>query len=149
MLTDNRPTAAEWGTAILRVSLGAMFLAHSLVLKLSVFTLPGTAGFFASLGLPGWSAYLVFAAEAAGGALLVLGVQARWVALALAPVLAGATWVHAGNGWMFGYPNGGWEYPLYLTVLALVQTLLGDGAYALSPSRPLPPGAAQTAASPA
>ena len=57
---------------MLRVSLGAMFLAHSLILKLFVFTLPGTADFFAAIGLPGWFAYLVFAAEAAGGALLVL-----------------------------------------------------------------------------
>jgi putative oxidoreductase len=34
---------------LLRIALGAMFLAHSLVLKLFVYTLPGTAGFFASL----------------------------------------------------------------------------------------------------
>jgi putative oxidoreductase len=95
-----------------------------------VYTLPGTAGFFASLGLPGWSAYLVFAAEVAGGLMLLLGIQARWVALALVPILAGATWAHWGNGWMFGYPNGGWEYPLYLTLLAFVQFLLGDGAFA-------------------
>jgi hypothetical protein len=39
---------------------------------------------------------------------------------------------------MFGYPNGGWEYPLYLSLLAVVQVLLGDGAFALSPSRNLP-----------
>lgn len=122
---------------LLRIALGTMFLAHSLLLKLVVFTLPGTAKFFASLGLPGWFAYMVFAAEAVGGILLVLGVQARWVALALAPILAGATWAHWGNGWMFGYANGGWEYPLYLTLLAFVQALLGDGAYALVRSRPL------------
>jgi putative oxidoreductase len=134
-MTDmrNAPIAAF----LLRLALGAMFIAHSLLLKLFVFGLDGTASFFRSIGLPGWLAYAVFAAEAVGGILLVLGVQARWVALALAPVLAGATWAHAGNGWMFGYPNGGWEYPAYLTLLALVQALLGDGAYALSPSRPL------------
>lgn len=126
-----------YAALLLRVALGAMFLAHSVWLKLFVFTLPGTAGFFASLGLPGWLAYAVFAAEAVGGTLLILGVQARWVALALMPVLAGATWAHAGNGWMFGYEGGGWEYPLYLTVLALAQALLGDGRYALSPSRPI------------
>jgi len=122
---------------LLRVALGAMFIAHSLVLKLFVFTLPGTAAFFETLGLPGWFAYAIFAAEAVGGIMLVLGIEARWVALALAPVLAGATWAHWGNGWMFGYPNGGWEYPLYLTLLAVVQVLLGDGAYALKPSTPL------------
>lgn len=126
---------APYAVTLLRVALGTMFVAHSLWLKLFVFTLPGTASFFESLGLPGWFAYAVFTAEAAGGMLLILGVQARWVALALAPILAGATWAHWGNGWMFGYENGGWEYPAYLTLLAACQFMLGDGAYALVPSR--------------
>lgn len=126
---------APYATLVLRVALGLMFLAHSVYLKLVVFTLPGMAQFFSGLGLPGGLAYAVFAAEAVGGALLILGVQTRWVALFLAPILAGATWTHWGNGWMFGYENGGWEYPLYLTVLALVQGMLGDGAWALSGSR--------------
>jgi putative oxidoreductase len=127
----------ETATFLLRVALGLMFIAHSWLLKLFVFTLPGTAKFFASIGLPASFAYVVFAAEAIGGILLVLGIQARWVALALTPILAGATWAHWGNGWMFGYTNGGWEYPLYLTLLAVVQFMLGDGAYALVRSRPL------------
>jgi len=42
----------EMATFLLRVALGTMFLAHSVVLKLFVFTLPGTAKFFASIGLP-------------------------------------------------------------------------------------------------
>ena len=126
------------GTALLRVSLGLMFLAHSVVLKLLTFGLPGTATFFRSVGLPGWLAYATFAAEAIGGALLVLGVQSRWVASALAPILAGAVlFVHADAGWVFTSPGGGWEYPAYLFVLCIAQALLGDGAYALSPSRPI------------
>jgi putative oxidoreductase len=134
-MTDAR--LAPHAVFLLRIALGAMFVAHSLILKLFVFTLPGTAGFFTSIGLPGWFAYVVFAAEAVGGIMLLLGIQARWVALALVPILAGATWAHWGNGWMFGYTNGGWEYPLYLTLLAVVQFMLGDGAYALVRSRPL------------
>lgn len=125
---------APYAILMLRVALGIMFLAHSLVLKLAVFGLAATAQFFASLGLPPLLGYLVFAAEVAGGAMLVLGIQARWVALALLPVLLGAVWAHSGNGWMFGYPNGGWEYPLYLVVLAAAQAMLGDGAHALLPS---------------
>ena len=35
------------------------------------------------------------------------------------------------NGWVFSAEGGGWEYPLFLTVTAVVQSLLGDGAYAL------------------
>jgi putative oxidoreductase len=135
----------QYAAFLLRVALGAMFVAHS-ALKVFVFTLPGTAAFFGSLGLPAWTAYATVAAEAVGGVLLILGVQARWVALLLLPILLGATWVHAGNGWVFTAPKGGWEYPLYLSLLGVVQVLLGDGAFALSPSRPLPALAAQTPA---
>jgi putative oxidoreductase len=60
---------------------------------------------------------------------------ARWVALVLSPILIGATWAHLGNGWLFAATNGGWEYPLYLFVLCISQAMLGDGAYALAPSR--------------
>ncbi len=134
-MTDLR--LAPIATTLLRIALGAMFIAHSLWLKLFVFGLPGTARFFGSIGLPEWLAYAVFAAEALGGVLLVLGLQTRWVALALLPILLGATWAHWGNGWMFGYANGGWEYPLYLSLLAAVQAMLGDGVLALSPSRDL------------
>ena len=42
-----------------------------------------------------------------------------------ATILAGAAWAHAGNGWVFSAQNGGWEYPLYLSLLAIVQGLLG------------------------
>ena len=100
---------------LLRIALGAMFIAHSWYLKLFVFTLSGTADFFASIGLPRWFGYFIFGAEALAGLMLVLGIQARWVALATVPILAGATWAHWGNGWMFGYENGGWEYPVFLS----------------------------------
>ena len=122
---------APYAALVMRVALGAMFIAHSLWLKVFVFTMPGTVQFFESLGLPGAAAYLVLAAEGIGGILLILGVGSRWAALALVPVLLGATWVHSGNGWVFSNQGGGWEYPLFLTVAAGVQALLGDGAYAL------------------
>jgi putative oxidoreductase len=134
-MTDK--STAPLGALLLRVSLGVMFLVHSLYLKGVVFTLPGTAKFFESIGLPGPLAYATFAAEAIGGVLLVLGVKTRWVALGLVPVLAGATWAHAGNGWLFTNAGGGWEYPLFLAIAALVQALLGDGACALSKSATL------------
>lgn len=110
-------------TSLLRVSLGVMFVAHSVVLKLFTFGLAGTAGYFASLGLPPATAYLVFAAEAVGGVLLLANVATGWVALALIPVLAGAFWVHAGNGWVFSAAGGGWEYPLFLIVVSVVVAL--------------------------
>ncbi len=111
------------GNTLLRVSLGLMFIAHSVVLKYFTFTLAGTAQYFASIGLPSSLAYVVFALEAIGGVLLVLGIRTRWVALALVPVLIGATWAHIGNGWVFSNANGGWEYPVFLTVIAIVVAL--------------------------
>ena len=121
---------AELGAFVLRIALGSMFVAHAL-LKYFVFTLPGTAQFFGSLGLPPFLGYVTFFAELIGGILLLLGVYGRQVALALVPILLGATWAHAGNGWVFSAPNGGWEYPAFLAVAAFVQFLIGDGAFAL------------------
>lgn len=122
--------AADYGIALLRVALSAMFLSHGL-LKLLVFTLPGTAGFFASVGFPAWTAYIVVPAEILAGVALLVGFKTRWVALATLPLLIGALSVHLGNGWLFSAPKGGWEYPLYLVVLAAAQSLLGSGAFAL------------------
>jgi putative oxidoreductase len=126
----NDPQAA--GNALLRISLGVMFIAHGLILKFFTFTLAGTAQFFASIGLPGPLAYLVFALETVGGILLLLNIRTRWVALGLIPVLLGAAWVHIGNGWVFSNPNGGWEYPLYLIVISLVVALQAEPVRAKS-----------------
>ena len=131
-MIDSR--TAPYAALLLRVTLGVMFIVHAL-LKYVVFTLPGTVKFFESLGLPGPLAYVTFAAELIGGLLILGGVYARWVALALVPILLGATWAHAGNGWVFSAPNGGWEYPAFLAIAALVLALQGDGKYALLPSK--------------
>lgn len=111
------------GVTLLRVSLGVMYVAHSLVLKFFMYTLAGTAQYFVSIGLPAGLAYVTFAAELIGGVLLIAGYRTRAVALALVPILIGATWAHIGNGWVFSNANGGWEYPLYLIVISLVVAL--------------------------
>lgn len=126
-----------YGIALLRVSLGSMFIAHSVLLKYFTYTLAGTAAYFESIGLPPALAYIVFALEAIGGVLLVLGIGTRYVAAALIPVLIGAIWAHSGNGWVFSNAGGGWEYPLYLLILTGAQVLLGNGAFALSNARQL------------
>lgn len=120
----------ENATFLLRLALGSMALAHGL-LKVLVFTLPGTVGFFEQVGFPGWMAYLVILVEIVGGLLLLAGVAVRQVAIALVPVLLGATYVHLGNGWVFSNANGGWEYPAYLTVAAIAQAMLGAGRFTL------------------
>lgn len=130
---------SQYGVALLRVSLGVLFLAHGL-LKLLVFTPAGTVGFFESLGLPGVFAYLVMAGEIGGGLLLIAGAYTRVIALALVPIALGATFVHLGNGWVFSAEGGGWEFPLFLAVTTLAQALLGSGAFALrAPELPFIP----------
>lgn len=121
------------GALLLRIALSAVLLSHSLYLKLFIFTLPGTAGYFSSIGLPGWLAYVVFMVEAVTGVAILLGIYTRQCALILIPILLGATWAHAANGWLFTNPNGGWEYPLFLTVMSASLAFLGAGAYALMP----------------
>lgn len=120
----------DYGATLLRVSSGVLFVAHGL-LKVNVFTIAGTVGYFESLGLPGVLAYLTIVVELAGGLALILGVAVRVVALAQIPVLLGATWVHAGNGWLFSGEGGGWEFPLFWAAVQVVIALLGAGALAL------------------
>ncbi|MBU6461092.1 MAG: DoxX family protein, partial [Proteobacteria bacterium] len=123
---------APYAALLLRVSLGVMFMAHGL-LKVLVFTLPGTAAYFVSLGLPGWLAYAVTLAELVAGVALIIGFKARYVALVLIPDLLGAILlVHGANGWLFTNKGGGWEYPAFWAVALFVQFLLGDGAMAVS-----------------
>jgi putative oxidoreductase len=123
------------GIFLLRIALGTMFIAHSVIYMLMTLKLSGTLTFFASIGLPPWSAYATIFAEAFGGLFLILGIQTRWVALALSPILIGAIWVHSDNGWLFASAEGGWEYPLYLFILCIAQWMLGT-----APMRCLPPG---------
>ena len=125
---------APYAALVLRLALGGMFVAHAL-LKVVVFTVPGTVEFFESVGFPGFFAYLTIAAELGAGVLLIAGFATRWVALATVPILLGAAWVHLPNGWVFSAQGGGWEYPVFLAIAAVVQSLLGDGAFALSAPR--------------
>lgn len=123
-------TNADYAATLLRVSSGVLFLAHGL-LKVNVFTIPGTVGYFESLGLPAIAAYLTIFVEIFGGAALILGVATRLVSLALIPVLLGATWVHSGNGWVFSSEGGGWEFTAFWIVVQAAVAVLGAGAFAL------------------
>lgn len=130
-----KSSTAPYAALLLRLALGALFLAHAW-LKIAVFTIPGFVGYFASLGFPAIVAYAVLAAEILGGLALIFGVYAAWVALPLALEMAGTiVLVHGANGWLFTNKGGGWEYPALWTIALLALFLLGDGAYALRPSR--------------
>jgi putative oxidoreductase len=126
---------------LLRISLGVMYVTHSVLLKVVTYGFAGTAQYFESIGLPSSLAYLTIAAEAIGGVLLIAGYKARETALLLIPILVGALWAHAGNGWVFSNAGGGWEYPLFLIAVSV--------AVALNPGRALVPRVVRSAVQPA
>lgn len=119
------------GTAVLRITMGLMFLIHVGV-RLTVITWPVALTFFRSLGLPDFMAYVVTATEACVGICLVLGLHVKMAALAGAVVLFCATvLVHFTNGFLFTNPGGGWEYPAFWTIALICQSLLGPGCCAM------------------
>jgi len=126
----NAHSNSDYAAFALRVLSGGLFIAHGLM-KVFIFTIPGTVGYFESLGLPAAVAYLTMLAEIGGGAALVLGLGVRPVSVALIAVLLGATWVHSGNGWVFSGTGGGWEFPAFWAATQAVIAVLGRGAFAL------------------
>lgn len=129
---DQRTT--PYAALLMRLALGILFLAH-FSLKFFAFTPAGTAKFFASLGLPGWLAYVTMTVELLGAIALILGIYTRVVAIVLIPILLGAIFtVHGPAGFFFTNPNGGWEFPAFWIVGLLVLALTGDGKFALKPT---------------
>jgi len=129
-MLDTR-TTTPYAAFLLRVSMGALFLAHGGLLKLATFGVAGTMGYFGSLGFPPIFGLIVIIAEIGAGIALITGVGVRVVSLLALPIMIGATMQHIGNGWMFSSARGGWEFPAFWTVLLLVQAGLGAGAFAL------------------
>jgi putative oxidoreductase len=123
-------TNQNYGALLTRLSLGGVLLSHGL-LKVFVFTIPGTVGYFASLGLPSIAAYLTIFAEIVGGFAIILGLYTRLASLLSIPLLLGALWAHTGNGWLFSADGGGWEFPLLLVLLACAVAFQGNGPFAL------------------
>jgi putative oxidoreductase len=123
---------APYAAFILRVSMGILFILHGLYLKMFVFSMAGAAGFFESLGLPGWLAWIVMLYETIGGIMLILGIEVRAVAVFLGLHLLAAAWLgHSGNGWVFSNQGGGWEFPLFWAIVCFALALIGDGAHAM------------------
>jgi len=134
MNLDER-TTIPYATLLLRVTLGLAFLAHGLLLKVMTFGIPGTMGFFGSIGYPPVFGAIVAVAEVAAGIALILGVWVRLVSLLTLPIMIGATIQHLPAGWLFTAQGGGWEFPAMWTILMLVQAGLGAGAHALDVNR--------------
>jgi len=124
------PATAPYGAAVLRVSMGLLFLGHAVYWKAITAGMGHVVPWFVSQGYPAWFAWVVTFAEGLGGLALLLGWRTRWVALALAALMAGITWEKSPNGWLYTNAGGGWEYPAFWTAALLAQAMLGSGAFA-------------------
>ncbi|HEY2422269.1 MAG TPA: DoxX family protein [Neobacillus sp.] len=98
---------SDIGKVILRAVVGLTFFIHGL----SKFQggISNTAGFFESLGIPGFIAYVTAAVELVGGIALILGLGTRIVTSLFALIMIGAIFTaklsvgFLGNGQMAGF----------------------------------------------
>lgn len=108
----------EAGAVILRIILGLTFFIHGFVKFQG--GINNTVGFFDSIGIPGFVAYLVAAIELIGGIALILGIGTRIVSVLFAVIMLGAIFTvklplgFLGNGQMAGY-----EFELALLAMAI------------------------------
>jgi putative oxidoreductase len=119
-----------WGITLLRIAVGAVFLAHG-AQKLFVFHFAGVTQFFTKGGipLPHVSAVVVTLVEFLGGIALVLGLGTRIASLLIAIDMLGATFfVHLKHG--FFLPTG-FEYAFTMLAANVGLMLTGPGALAL------------------
>ena len=124
----NKSNMQSIGISLLRIHFGIILLAHGW-LKVYVFTVAGTVGYFASIGLPSIVAYSVIFGELLGGVALILGIQTRLAAFLTVPIVFGAAIMNIGNGWLHSASGGGWEYAASLTVIAISLAITGSGQY--------------------
>jgi putative oxidoreductase len=119
---------------VLRVTAGAVMLAHGLNHIFGGGKIAGTAGWFESLGMrPAVvHAWLASLTEIGAGALLVLGLLTPLAAAGVVGVMLVA-WIanHRGNGFFIFRPGEGWEYVMVLTAVGLVIAALGPGRWSL------------------
>lgn len=131
MNTINRNhKAVDAALAIVRVATAIIFIAHGWQ-KVFQYGIAGVTQGFTQMGipLPGISAPLVAGLELVGGALLLVGLLARPIAMLLAIDMLGAMFlVHFKNG--FFLPNG-FEFTFILLATSLAVVLAGAGAYSL------------------
>lgn len=127
----NRPAVRDFALLLLRVVLGAVFVARGYQHWFAQ-GMGETAREFAGQGVPQpqLSAYLVGTVELIGGAFLAVGLLTTIVASILAlMVLAAGYFVHLDHG--FFVENGGVEYPLVLAAALFILIVFGTGRASL------------------
>src|SRR3989344_8833798 len=105
----------QWTLTILRVVLGVIFAYHGYVKLFVKGALPGTAQFFAAIGIPlaNYAAVLVAFVEFFGGLLLLAGLLTRWVSvLLIIEMLVAFFKVHFKQGLLITPQAYGYEFIL-------------------------------------
>ncbi|WP_419849543.1 DoxX family protein [Candidatus Poriferisocius sp.] len=111
---------------ILRVGVGLTFAAHGYGKIFQGGRIPGTAGWFDSMGMkPGkLHAWMAALTEISAGLLLALGFLTPLAAAGMVGVMVVAAWtVHRHNGFMI--VREGWEYTFVLALVAMAVATLG------------------------
>jgi putative oxidoreductase len=130
-----------YGPAVLRLAVGAVFVAHGAQKLFGVWGgggLSGTAVHLEQLGLaPALPlALLVGIVEFFGGLLLVLGALTLFAAAALAIDMVVAIWkIHLGHGFFLNWslaPGQGYGFEYNLVLIGALVSLMLTGAGALS-----------------
>lgn len=108
-----------------RVILGVIFIAHGIA-KFQM-GLGNIAGWFESIGLPGFLAYVIAWLELLGGIALVIGFVTRYVSAAFIVLLLGAIFtVKLGVGFLGDGTMAGYELDLALIAIALHLFAIGS-----------------------
>lgn len=118
------------GLAILRVTTGAIFVAHG-AQKLFVYGFAGVTGAFQGMGIPfpGIAGPLTGLVEFFAGLALIVGLLTRLAGVGLAIAMLGAiAFVHLAAG--FFAPTG-FEYPLALLAATSALAFTGAGRFSL------------------
>lgn len=124
--------AYDFGLLILRVVLGLTMAAHGYNKFFGGGRIPGTAGWFESIGMkPGMlHARIAATAEIAAGLGLAVGLLTPVPAAGFVALMLVAAWtVHRANG--FFIVKEGWEYNLVLAAAAVSVGATGAGKYSL------------------
>ncbi|MCG7236778.1 MULTISPECIES: DoxX family protein [Corynebacterium] len=127
----NRPAVRDFALLVLRLVLGAVFVAHGYNHWFEM-GMAETGRQFAALGVPQpqLSAYLTGTVELIGGAFLAVGLLTTITASLLALLaLAAGYFVHLDNG--FFIEAGGVEYTLVLAAALFIITVFGTGRVSL------------------
>jgi len=128
MLPAPRP---DVGLLVLRIAVAVIVIFHGLFkLKHGVAWIGGPLG---KLGLPAWLAYGTYVAELIAPVLLVLGILARWAALAIAfDMFTAMLLVLRPRIAMISPSGGGWgvELEALICLSALTIAIAGTGRFA-------------------